>query len=94
VEVVSHFYTTDFFQPTSLIPTPMQLISIYYIVKTDWPLRIRISTMKNDLPPIEGAQSFRWLKLAGLNEEMFTFPVDKYVTGKLLKWHQSETTQK
>ena len=33
IDIIEHFYTTDYFQPTTLLPSTMQLINIYYIVK-------------------------------------------------------------
>ena len=39
IEIVSHYYTTDFYQPTTLLPSDMQLFNIYYLVKADKPYR-------------------------------------------------------
>jgi ADP-ribose pyrophosphatase YjhB (NUDIX family) len=84
VEVVSHFYTTDFFQPTMLLPVPMQLISIYYLVRAEKPYPFKTTEKKYDFPEIaEGAQSFRWIPLSKLTGEELTFPVDKVVAGML-----------
>jgi len=84
VEVISHVYTTDFFQQTMLIPVPMQLISIYYRVQAKKPFTFKTTDTRNDIPPVEGAQNFRWIKISGLTEEEFTFPVDRYVV-KMVK---------
>ena len=86
VEVISHFYTTDFFQPTTLIPSTMQLINIYYFVKAEKPYRFPTSAKKNDIPATDGAQSFRWVRIAELEDEDFTFPIDRYIAGRLKKW--------
>jgi len=83
VEVISHFYTTDFYQPTALLPAEMQLFSIYYLVKSGKPYRFRTTVRKNDIPPEDGAQSFRWVATGHLMEEDFTFPVDRHVAGKI-----------
>jgi len=84
-EIVSHFYTTDYYQPTKLLPSTMQLISIYYLVKATHPFRFLISHKKFDFPEkTEGAQSFRWLSLSNLSEDDVTFPIDKKVVGMLL----------
>lgn len=32
IEIIRHFYTTDYYQPTMLLDVPQQLISIYYLV--------------------------------------------------------------
>lgn len=85
IEIISHFYTTDFYQPTTLLPSDMQLFNIYYRVKAEKPYRFRTTEKKNDIPPVEGSQSFRWIKLKELKEEDFTFPIDKYIVVKLVK---------
>jgi 8-oxo-dGTP diphosphatase len=80
VEIVSHYYTTDYFQPTILLPSRMQLINIYYLVKADKPYPFKASEKKNDFWEIvEGAQNFRWIRLTDLTEEEMTLPVDKVV---------------
>ncbi len=78
-EVLQHFYTTDYFQPTYLLDEPQQLISIYYLMRPLAPEKIRISKKPFDFEDQEGAQSFRFLPAADLTEEQFTLPVDKKV---------------
>ncbi|MEI7500182.1 MAG: NUDIX domain-containing protein [Bacteroidota bacterium] len=85
IEVISHFYTTDFFQPTTLIPSEMQLLNIYYMVKAEKPYRFRTTEKILDIPRVDGAQSFRWVKINELKEEDFTFPIDKFIVEKLVK---------
>jgi 8-oxo-dGTP pyrophosphatase MutT (NUDIX family) len=80
---ISHFYTTDFYQPTTLLPGDMQLFIVYYKVTVDRPFHFNTTEVKNDIPAIDGAQSFRWLKIAGLKEEDFTFPIDKFIIHKI-----------
>lgn len=80
---ISHFYTTDFYQPTTLLPTSMQLFNVYYKVHIDKPYRFSTTEIKNDIPVIDGAQSFRWLQLSELTEEDFTFPIDKFIIHKI-----------
>ena len=84
IEIISHFYTTDFYQPTTLLPSDMQLFNIYYRVKAEKPYRFQTTIQKNDIPPIDGSQSFRWVKIEELTEEEFTFPIDRYIVGKLV----------
>lgn len=79
IEVLKHFYTTDFFQPAAFYEN-QQLISIYYIVKNTTPLSVSISNKKNDFEKKEGAQSFRWISVSELSIEEFTFPIDKKVS--------------
>ena len=82
IEVVKHFYTTDFFQPAAFYEK-QQLISIYYVVKNISPLSISISKNKIDFEKKEGAQAFRWISISKLKEDEFTFPIDKKVVEML-----------
>ena len=83
IEEISHYYTTDFFQQTTLLPSEMQLFNIYYLVKIRKPYIFPVTTVVNDIPPVDGAQSFRWMPVADLAPDAFTFPIDKYLTGKI-----------
>lgn len=85
VEVLEHFYTTDFFQETRFLPDK-QLLSIYYLMKIKDPQSIQVSSKKFDFEKKEGAISFRWIPLDLLNPDDFTLPIDKHVAGMLLKW--------
>jgi 8-oxo-dGTP diphosphatase len=79
VEVLEHFYTTDFFQP-ALFYADTQLISIYYRMKFKEPVRFRISTKPFDFNELKnGSISFRWKAIRELSADDFTFPVDKHV---------------
>jgi len=86
VDVERHFYTTDYFQPTELLPSTMQLISIYYVVKNHGPVHIKTATIPFDFKEVvEGAQRFRWIPLSMLSEEDVTFPIDKRVVSMVVK---------
>ncbi len=85
VEIIRHYYTTDFYQPTTLLPSEMQLFNIYYIVSAPKPYRFQTTRTKNDIPAIDGAQSFRWIPVATLDPAEFTFPIDQYIVKKILK---------
>lgn len=78
IEVLSHFYTTDFFV-TSAFNTKSQVISIYYMVNALDPLTFKISTKEFDFEKNEGAQSFRWIALEDIKESNFTFVIDKKI---------------
>jgi 8-oxo-dGTP diphosphatase len=79
VEVISHFYTTDFFVH-SAFNTNSQVISIYYKVKAKGPLNFKTSGKVFDfLKKEEGAQSLRWVDCKTLSEADFTFVIDKRV---------------
>lgn len=82
VEVLSHFYTTDFYVKSAF--NDSQIISIYYIVKSLSPITFKVKTQEYDFDG-EGdiLQSFRWVKVSELKEEDVTFPTDRHVV-KLL----------
>lgn len=83
VEVVGHFYTTDFFQVSAFNPKA-QVISIYYIIKAITSLKTKVSDKAFDFPErAEGAISFRWIALEMISEDHFTFPIDKKVARML-----------
>jgi 8-oxo-dGTP diphosphatase len=83
IEIVSHFYTTDFFITSELLPEKSQLINIYYVVRAARPYPFITTHKKFDIPATDGAQSFRWMEIDSLMEEEFTFPIDKFLVGKL-----------
>jgi 8-oxo-dGTP diphosphatase len=84
VEVINHFYTTDFFVKSAF--NDSQIISVYYLVKAVSDLRFATKTIVFDFDG-EGdvLQSFRWIKLSELTVSAFTFPTDQYVADLLLK---------
>jgi len=88
IEVLSHFYTTDFFVKSAF--NNSQIISVYYMVKNITRLNLPIKTEVFDfdgVPEVEKGmlQTFRWLKLSGLSADDFTFPIDKHVAELLIK---------
>lgn len=88
VEVLEHFYTTDFFQ-VSAFNSKAQVISIYYIIRPKTALNIQTKETRFDFSENkEGAISFRWMPIKELSEKDFTFPIDQKVAlmlGKRLK---------
>jgi 8-oxo-dGTP diphosphatase len=84
IEVISHFYTTDFFVKSAF--NDSQIISVYYLVKNINALDLNFKTKVFDFNG-EGdvLQAFRWVKLSELREDDFTFPIDKHVAGLLIK---------
>lgn len=83
IEVLSHFYTTDFFEKSSF--NDSQVISVYYIVKEKAPLQLAFKDVIYDFDGDgEILQAFRWVKIEDLNIEDITFKTDKTV-GQLLK---------
>jgi 8-oxo-dGTP diphosphatase len=85
IQVIGHFYTTDFFQPAFFLPQKEQLISIYYKAGLNNPKAIDVAEQPFDFPMvIEGAQRFRWIDLDHLSATHFTLPVDKHVAQLLI----------
>lgn len=85
VDVVSHFYTTDFFQASAFDKTK-QIISIYYVLLTVQSHRIKTTEKKFDFKEIKNdVQSFRWINFENLSPDEMTFPIDKTVVELLLK---------
>ena len=79
IEIVQHFYTTDFFQK-ALFWEDHQLISIYYLARLKEPVNFRVSIIAYDFSEmVNGNQSFRWVSAELLNPDEFTFPIDKHV---------------
>ena len=83
IEVISHFYTTDFFVKSAF--NNSQVISVYYLVKNTTPLSLIFKTKVFDFDG-EGdvLQSFRWVKLADIGDEYFLFPTDQHVAKLLM----------
>jgi len=83
IDIISHFYTTDFYVKSAF--NDSQVISIYYLVKNTGPINFNIKTVVFDFDGEgETLQSFRWVKLDGLNPEDFIFPADKRVAELLI----------
>ena len=79
-ETITHFYTTDFFQQTKLLPLNFQLINVYYKVGLKKPVMFKTTEKPFDFPEIvDGAQCFRWIPLEKLTEDEVTWPIDKVV---------------
>jgi len=84
IEIISHYYTTDFFVESELLPVRSQVINIYYLVRAGKPFQFKTTEKKFDFrEAADGVQSFRWIPVMELTEEEFTFPIDKFIIGKL-----------
>ncbi len=83
IEIISHFYTTDYYQPAYFFDNH-QLISIYYLAKFIPPIKFKISQIPFDFPELtNGNMSFRWRKISEISEDELTFPIDKKVIALL-----------
>lgn len=86
IEIIRHYYTTDFFQP-SLFHEKTQLISIYYSARFKNSIQFTVSqTAFDNTTNKNGSISFRWKSLTDISENDVSFPVDKHVV-KLLNQH-------
>lgn len=86
IEVLEHFYTTDFFIQS--VFNDSQVISIYYLVKPLSGLELNCRAQPFDFQ-MEGdiLQAFRWKGINELNSEDLTFPTDQRVLELLkIKW--------
>ncbi|QIL41736.1 NUDIX domain-containing protein [Pedobacter sp. HDW13] len=83
IDVLSHFYTTDFYEKSSF--NDSQVISVYYLVKEKAPLKL---AFKAEIYDFDGEgeilQAFRWVKIENLAIDEITFKTDKTVA-QLLK---------
>ncbi|MFO8086408.1 MAG: NUDIX domain-containing protein [Bacteroidales bacterium] len=82
-ENLSHFYTTDFYQPTSYLDQQQQLISIYYQGILRQPYQFHTTDTVMDIAAKDGAQSFRWVPPLDIEASSLSMPVDKIVLEKL-----------
>ena len=84
IEVLSHFYTTDFYEKSSF--NDSQVISVYYLVKEKAPLQLAFKTKIYDFDA-EGEilQAFRWVAIRELDVNAITFKTDKTVAELLKK---------
>ena len=75
VEILSHYYTTDYFQPSAYDES--QVISIYYMIR---PVKSLILPLKNDR---------EHFYMAAINDDLLnkvSLPIDKLVVRKILKY--------
>jgi ADP-ribose pyrophosphatase YjhB (NUDIX family) len=79
VHVVSHLYTTDFFQVSAFNPRD-QVISVYFQVSAEG-----LGTPPPKIEPLDDGQDFIWKLISELTEEDFTFPIDKRLVEEFKK---------
>ena len=75
IEVLEHFYTTDFYQPSAFDNS--QVVSIYYMVK--------VLSDDNYIVNLHEDQRSYWLKLEGISADTFSLPIDKIVGDMLAR---------
>lgn len=79
IEVLDHFYTTDFFQQSAFDGS--QVISIYYWVASN-------SSLHNIANNIDGEKTY-WLDIYELQPDTFTLPIDRKVGEMLITLYQN-----
>lgn len=79
VEVLEHFYTTDFFVPSAF--DPAQIMSIYYLVAAR-----NLEEIVNNNPAEE---RFYWKPLAEVDADLFSLPIDKKVGEMVAVLHRN-----
>ncbi|RZA00506.1 MAG: NUDIX domain-containing protein [Sphingobacteriaceae bacterium] len=83
IEVLSHFYTTDFFVKSAF--NDSQVVSVYYLVENKQPFILPVKTEVFDFNGEgETLQTFRWMNIEDMQIDDVTFPIDQHVV-KLLK---------
>jgi ADP-ribose pyrophosphatase YjhB (NUDIX family) len=84
IEVGDVFFANPFFLRSSFDARD-QVVCIYYRVNLLGEPKGHFTTRSMDFPEDQEGdlQAFRWLPLSELGEDVFTFPSDKAVTGKL-----------
>lgn len=73
IQVLEHFYTTDFFQPSAYDDS--QVLSIYYLVTGADPE----AAITNH---VDGERTY-WMPVSEVTTYTFTLPIDKIVGGML-----------
>jgi ADP-ribose pyrophosphatase YjhB (NUDIX family) len=92
IEVISHLYTTDFYQKSLFNPNH-QLISIYYLVKAASTITIPIKNEPFDFDEMQlikhelsgQVESFRFIKWENFSPECVTLPIDKIAAKEIKK---------
>jgi 8-oxo-dGTP diphosphatase len=84
VNVLEHYYTTDFFQP-SAFDKSQQVISIYYKIHSAASATISVVQNQFDFDPGKNIfQRFRWVSLKELRPADVSFPIDQKVVSMLV----------
>lgn len=76
------YYCTDFFVESAWNKND-QLISIYFNV--DYAHKNELIFPDYSLPFLVDDEKFRWVKKSELSDELFTYPIDKYVGERIRK---------
>ena len=88
IEIISHLYTTDFYQQSAFNPEH-QIISIYYLVRPleNITVPLRLQPFQFDEAQlkvyeiVKETETFRFIDWDKFNEDSVTLPIDKVVVG-------------
>ncbi|MCK9481677.1 MAG: NUDIX hydrolase [Bacteroidia bacterium] len=82
LEITVHelFYITDFFVQSAWLETD-QIISVYFKIHYAQENNLQFEPYTN--PFYNEQERYRWVKWSDITEDLFTFPIDKLVGGKL-----------
>lgn len=78
IEITSHFYTVDFFQP-SAFNSEQQVISIYYVVRPAFEFTGDPTTN------IQNEHGLRWVALHDLSQSTFSLPIDRHIAPMIVE---------
>ncbi len=92
IEIIEHFYTTDFFQLSAFNPQH-QIISIYYLVKSISHFTKITRTKPFDFDEAEmkkyeetgETETFRFIDWTDFSENSVSLPIDKVVASLIMK---------
>lgn len=83
IEILQHFYTTDYFQPAMFFENS-QLISIYYTI-----LIPGLPELPESETPIfdeaKSTQHLRWMPIVKMQPDDLTFPIDRKVAQMIVE---------
>lgn len=82
IQVLDHFYTTDFFQQSAFDNS--QVISIYYLV--------RVKEIPSEIVNYVANERTFWMNLEDITAEIFQLPIDKKVAKMLQTWFANNKT--
>ena len=88
IEVGDIIYSNPFLQ-VSAFDESDQVICMYFAVKPLQEMKVPFREKPMDFPAHENDQQvFRWVPVADLASEHFTFPIDQSLVPTIKKWHR------
>jgi len=86
INVVQHFYTTDYFVPSAFHSDSMQVMAIYYFVEAKDESQFERLKIHPNPDQATAKQVFHWKKLDDLKKEDVDLPIDQTVAEKILSY--------